>query len=132
MYNIEKLYYKNNLKIGAINKIDNELLQLYVSCILRNNDVSLLIYILMGKHEKLAEKLLRKPKNFTFDELKALLIGFGYEEDQRGRTFGSAVAFYNKRLNDKIMIHKPHPQKEVKKYVLELVIEKLKINRFIK
>ena len=86
----------------------------------------------MGKHEKLVEKLLRKPKNFTFDELKALLMGFGYEEDQRGRTSGSAVAFCNKKLDDKIMIHKPHPQKEVKKYVLELIIEKLKTNKFIK
>lgn len=85
----------------------------------------------MGKHEKLTEKLLRKPKNFTFDELATVLNGFGYEEEQRGRTSGSAVAFFNKKLNDKILIHKPHPQKEVKRYVLELVIEKLKTNRFI-
>ena len=61
-----------------------------------------------------------------------LLKGFGYKDDQRGRTSGSAVAFYNEKLNDKIMIHKPHPQKEVKKYVLELVIVKLKTNKFIK
>ena len=86
----------------------------------------------MSKHDKLLVKLLKKPRNFTYDELVALLIGFGYIEEQRGRTSGSAVAFFNKKLNDKIMIHKPHPQKEVKKYVLELVIEKLKANNFIK
>ena len=86
----------------------------------------------MGKHEKLLEKFLRKPKNFTFDELVVLLKGFGYIVEQRGRTSGSAVAFYNEKLNDKILIHKPHPQKEVKKYVLELIIGKLKTNKFIK
>jgi len=86
----------------------------------------------MGKHEKLIEKLLRKPKNYTYNELAALLKGFGYKEEQRGRTSGSAIAFLNEKLNDKIMIHKPHPQKEVKKYVLDLVIEKLNTNKFIK
>lgn len=85
----------------------------------------------MSKHEKLAEKLLKKPTNFTFDELVALLTGFGYTCEQRGRTSGSAVAFYNEKLDDKILIHKPHPQKEVKRYILELVIEKLKFNKFI-
>lgn len=74
----------------------------------------------MGKHEKLIDKLLGKPKNFTYSELVTLLSGFGYIEEQRGRTSGSAVAFYNQKLNDKIMIHKPHPHKEVKRYVLEL------------
>ncbi len=87
----------------------------------------------MGRHEKLIEKLLRKPKNFTYNELVTLLKGFGYVEENRGRTSGSAVAFYNEKFNnDKIMIHKPHPQKEVKRYVLDEVEGKLKANKFIK
>ena len=86
----------------------------------------------MSKHEKLLEKLLRKPGNFTFEELAAVLKGFGYTVEQRGRTSGSAVAFFNRKFNDKIMIHKPHPQKEVKNYIFELVIEKLKANKFIR
>ena len=85
----------------------------------------------MSKHEKLKDRFLRKPKNFTYDELVSLLRGFGYIEEQRGRTSGSAVAFYHKKTNDKIMIHKPHPQKEIKKYVIELVFEKLKNNKLI-
>jgi hypothetical protein len=85
----------------------------------------------MSKHEKLIERFLKKPKNFTYEELVSLLNGFGYVEENRGRTSGSAVAFYHKELNDKIMIHKPHPQKELKKYVIELVIEKLKSNKLI-
>ena len=85
----------------------------------------------MSKHEKLIEKLLKKPRNFTYDELVVLLRGFNYIEEHRGRTSGSAVAFFNSTTNDKILIHKPHPQKEVKKYVLEIVIEKLKTNKLI-
>jgi hypothetical protein len=39
--------------------------------------------------------------------------------------------FYNARLNDKIMIHIPHPEKEIKRYVIEMVIEKLRNNQMI-
>jgi hypothetical protein len=85
----------------------------------------------MSKHEKLIEKLLRIPSNFTYDEMVKLLTGFGYIDEERGRSSGSAVMFYNKKLNDKIMFHKPHPEKEVKKYVLKMIIEKLKNNKML-
>jgi hypothetical protein len=85
----------------------------------------------MSKHEKLKEKLLVLPANFTYNELAALLKGFGYTEEERGRTSGSAVMFYNKELDDKIMFHKPHPEKEVKKYLLKMIIEKLKNNKML-
>jgi hypothetical protein len=85
----------------------------------------------MSKHEKLKEKLLRFPANFTYNEMAALLKGFGYIEEERGRSSGSAVMFYNKELNDKIMFHKPHPEKELKKYLLKMIIEKLKNNKML-
>jgi hypothetical protein len=85
----------------------------------------------MSIHEKLIQKLLTNPKNFTYEELVSLLKGFGYIEEDRGRSSGSAVMFYNKALNDKIMMHKPHPQKELKKYVVDLIIEKLKNNKML-
>jgi hypothetical protein len=85
----------------------------------------------MSKHEKLKEKLLVLPANFTYNELAALLKGFGYTEEERGRTSGSAVMFYNKELDDKIMFHKPHPEKELKKYLLKMIIEKLKNNKML-
>ncbi len=85
----------------------------------------------MSKHEKLIEKLLRMPGNFTYDEMATLLKGFGYIDEERGRSSGSAVMFYNKNLDDKIMFHKPHPEKELKKYILKLIIEKLKINKML-
>ncbi len=33
--------------------------------------------LLMSKKDKLVEKLLKKPKDFTFDEMKSLLSYFG-------------------------------------------------------
>ena len=85
----------------------------------------------MSIQEKLVQKLLSGPKDFTYDEMVRLLHGFGYAEGTRGKASGSAVMFYNKRLNDKIMFHKPHPGKELKTYVLTLIIEKLKENEMI-
>jgi hypothetical protein len=85
----------------------------------------------MSKHEKLIEKLLKQPNNFTYNEMVSLLKGFGYTEEERGRSSGSAVMFYHKKTKDKIMFHKPHPEKELKKYLLKLILEKLRANRMI-
>ena len=85
----------------------------------------------MSRHEKLKEKLVRLPRNFTYSELVTLLNGFGYIEEGRKRSSGSAVMFYNKEVNDKIMFHKPHPEKEAKRYILELIIIKLKNNKML-
>ena len=85
----------------------------------------------MTKQEKLKEKLLKTPKNFTYDEMVRFLSGFGYIKEERGRSSGSAVMFYNMELNDKIMFHKPHPGKELKRYLLEMIIEKLRNNKML-
>jgi hypothetical protein len=85
----------------------------------------------MTKHEKLVEKLLNGSASFTFDELVRLLNGYGYEMSVRGRTTGSAVLFFHPATEDKILIHRPHPQKEIKQYVIKLIVEKLKSNNMI-
>ncbi len=85
----------------------------------------------MTKHSKLVQKLLRLPGNFTYNEIVALLKGFGYIAEERGRSSDSAVMFFNSKLNDKIMFHKPHPQKELKRYILKMVLEKLKNNNMV-
>lgn len=36
----------------------------------------------MSKKDKLIDKLMRKPKDFTFDEMVSLLSYFGYELKQ--------------------------------------------------
>lgn len=85
----------------------------------------------MTKYEKLKDKLLTVPRNFTYDEMATFLKSLGYSEEERGRSSGSAVMFYNKGLNDKIMFHRPHPGKELKKYILKMIIKKLKNNKML-
>ena len=78
----------------------------------------------MSKKEKLIERLLRRPKDFHYDEAKALLEYFGFEESNKGKTSGSRVEFIK---DDKsIMLHKPHPSGELKSYMVKQLIETLK------
>lgn len=78
----------------------------------------------MGKKDKLIEKLLKMPKDFTFNEMVSLLSYFGYELKQGGS--GSGVKFIKEGSNEVINFHKPHPNGVLKRYVLQQVIEKLK------
>ena len=78
----------------------------------------------MSKKDKLINRLVKKPKDFTFDEMKVLLSYFGYELKQGGT--GSAVKFIKSGSNEVINFHKPHPSGILKRYVLDQVIEKLR------
>lgn len=77
----------------------------------------------MSKKDKLIEKLLRKPNDFTFNEMVSLLSYFGYNLKQGA---GSGVKFIKEGSNESINFHKPHPNGVLKKYILEQVIEKLR------
>lgn len=78
----------------------------------------------MSKKDKLIDRLLKKPKDFTFDEMETLLSYFGFKLKQ-GRT-GSGVKFTKEASNEVINFHKPHPNGVLKRYVLDQVIEKLR------
>lgn len=69
----------------------------------------------MGQKEKLIERLKSNPKDFTFDEAEALLSYFGYERRNKGKTSGSRVMFVS-RGRASILLHKPHPRKELLAY----------------
>lgn len=84
----------------------------------------------MGKHEKLLARLKSRPKDFTFKELATLLSGFGFRLSTQGRSSGSAVRFVHPE-HAPISLHKPHPGNELKRYVIELVIERLESERLI-
>jgi HicA toxin of bacterial toxin-antitoxin, len=86
----------------------------------------------MSKFEKLKQKFLTKSKNFTYDELKALLNGFGYKEFKIGKTSGSRVAFIDEETQHVIRLHKPHPKNILKRYQLDLVEEELRSVEVIK
>ena len=80
----------------------------------------------MGKKDKLIERLISHPKDFSFDEVESLLCYFGYTIDNRGRTSGSRICFINKSSNSKIILHKPHSRKEILNYQIKQLIEQLK------
>ena len=77
----------------------------------------------MGKKEKLIERLKSMPKDFTFDEMQTLLEMLGFEKNNKGKTSGSRVKF--EKDNVFIIMHKPHPRKELLTYQLKQVIETL-------
>ena len=74
----------------------------------------------MSKIDKLIIRLRAYPKDFTYNELKTLLVSFGYKEVQGA---GSRVCFST--YNHKIKLHKPHPGNILKTYQLDLIIEAL-------
>ena len=78
----------------------------------------------MSKKDKLIERLLKKPKDFTYDEMESLLSYLGYQLKQGGT--GSGVKFIKDGSNEVINFHKPHPSGILKRYVLDQVIEKLR------
>lgn len=49
----------------------------------------------MSRFEKLLERFKSFPKDFTYDELRALLNHMGFVESNRGKTSGSRVCFFS-------------------------------------
>ena len=79
----------------------------------------------MGQKEKLLQKLKSNPKNFTFDEAESLLGFFTYHRSNKGKTSGSRVMFTSEEYNSKILLHKPHPRKELLEYQIKQILELL-------
>jgi hypothetical protein len=80
--------------------------------------------VILGKKEKLIDRLKSKPKDFTFDEVRTLLELFGYAMSNSGKTSGSRVCFTK---GQKVFrMHKPHPRKELLHYQVKELIDELK------
>lgn len=91
-----------------------------------------MLSLVMGKAEKLLQRFLSRPKDFTYNELRKLLKVFGYEESRKGKTSGSRVAFINHKTKHIIRLHKPHPKPELKRYQIDYIEEELKRTGVIK
>lgn len=78
----------------------------------------------MSKNQKLIEKLLSNPTDFTWEELIKVLSQFGYTEMKTGKTGGSRRKFADKSKHV-ISLHKPHPGNILKRYQLKDVITSL-------
>jgi hypothetical protein len=77
----------------------------------------------MSKAEKLLARFLSKPVDFSYDELRTLLKGPGYQEDRSAA--GSRVAFVNRERIHVIRLHRPHPINVLKLYQLDQIIAQL-------
>lgn len=75
----------------------------------------------MSQKEKLVARFRTIPNDFTWDEMKRMLRGFGYEPEEGE---GSRVHFID-GAELKISLHRPHPGNIVKKYVLRQVDDRL-------
>jgi hypothetical protein len=86
----------------------------------------------MTKHLKVIKRFLSKPHDFTYDEMKKLLNGLGYQEIRTGKTSGARAAFINKKTQHVIRFHKPHPKLIIKRYQLNLIEEELRTRGIIR
>ena len=77
----------------------------------------------MGKKEKLIRKLKNSPKDFTFEEMKVLLELLGFVMSNKGKTSGSRVKFMKNDIP--IILHKPHPRKELLEYQIKQIVDVL-------
>lgn len=78
----------------------------------------------MGKKEKLIKRLKTKPTDFTFDEAETLLNYLDYIRSDKGKTSGSRVIFTS-TTHPPILLHKPHPHKELAEYQIKQLLEML-------
>lgn len=79
----------------------------------------------MSQLEKLKNRFISKPTDFSWAELIKLLNGLGYEEMQLGHTSGSRARFVHDRF-EPITLHKPHPKPILKSYQLKQILMTLK------
>lgn len=84
----------------------------------------------MGKKEKLIQRLKSKPKDFTFEEAETLLGYLSYSRTNKGKTCGSRVSFVSEN-HSVILLHKPHPNNELKRYQVQQLIEILQQEELI-
>ena len=78
----------------------------------------------MGRKEKLLARLQERPKDFKWDELTSLLMAMGYVQRKTGKTGGSRRRFVHPTAPT-ITLHKPHPNRIIKMYVINDILELL-------
>ncbi|MBQ5957714.1 MAG: type II toxin-antitoxin system HicA family toxin [Bacteroidales bacterium] len=85
----------------------------------------------MTREEKLKKRILQLPKDFTFEELETLLYQLGFEKDNKGKTSGSRVKFFNKDKRIQYLAHKPHPKSIIKEKALKDIVDFLEENKLL-
>lgn len=70
----------------------------------------------MSRDDKLIQKLKDDKSTVTFDEAASLLGSLGFVLKNKGKTSGSRIMFVNAERDLKLIMHKPHPRKELLTY----------------
>jgi predicted RNA binding protein YcfA (HicA-like mRNA interferase family) len=78
----------------------------------------------MDRTDKLVERLRRRPRDFTWEELTTLLRRLGFRSVRPGRTAGSRRRFIHPD-GCVLSLHEPHPARVLKRYQLDQIIETL-------
>ena len=78
----------------------------------------------MWKKEKLIKELKKRPKTFAYSDAESLLNYLNFVRSDKGRTSGSRVMFTNE-AHGSILLHKPHPQKDLKSYQIKQLADYL-------
>jgi len=86
----------------------------------------------MSTKEKLIERFIKQPTDFTFDELMRLFTILGFEPNNKGATSGSRVGLMHLEKKLSYTIHKPHPDRFIKSYVMRQLFQYLTDNDLIK
>jgi HicA toxin of bacterial toxin-antitoxin, len=84
----------------------------------------------MSRKDKLIQRLLSRPKDFSWDELLVLLAAFRFEEVSTGKTGGSRRRFVNMD-GVVITLHKPHPRNVLKAYQVDQIVDVLTQEGFL-
>lgn len=79
----------------------------------------------MSRLDKLKEKFLNPTSTITYNEAAQLLKWLNFIEDNKGKTSGSRVCFFRESDVAVIMLHKPHPDKELKSYAKRNLVKNL-------
>jgi len=72
----------------------------------------------MARWKTIENKFRSLNRYITLDEMVVLLEHYGYQIDNKGKTSGSRIRLTCFGHCD-ILLHRPHPQKELKYYVIK-------------
>ena len=84
----------------------------------------------MGKIEKLKQDLKARPKTYNWQDVVQVLESVGYRQNKSGKTSGSRVRFVHSKAAP-LVLHKPHPGNEMKRYMIKYIADKLESEELI-
>ena len=89
----------------------------------------------LSQFEKLWNRFLSVPSDFSYDDLKKIMKHYGYIENNKGKTSGSRLVFIKRDDVEKttIFLHKPHGfDAYVRKAAIRSIIAAMERNGDIK